>query len=142
MDELLTQQVFIGKPLPSKRIHVPFIVYEINLFLLSWLGLVFLEEPPMVKFRFFLHIFLPNDARFMRIHVCKGPLIVLVGVIFVHNFFDFMKGSSLKCFTGCDSCRFTGQKCDSLLLGFLFAPFNHLKCKIFSTVARIDANHV
>ena len=46
VDELLAQRLFDHKPPP--RIHVPFIVHEVLLFLLSWIGLFFLDEPRVI----------------------------------------------------------------------------------------------
>ena len=43
VDELLVQRIFDRKPPP--RIQIPFIVHEVLLFLISWLGLFFLDEP-------------------------------------------------------------------------------------------------
>ena len=48
MDEILIQKIFIDQKPPPKKIHIPFIIYEINLFLLSWLGLFFLDEPRVI----------------------------------------------------------------------------------------------
>jgi hypothetical protein len=43
MDEFLVHQVFI-QPHVKRRIYVPMIFHEATLFILSWLGLFFLED--------------------------------------------------------------------------------------------------
>lgn len=43
VDELLMQSLTLNKTPP--RIRVPFIAHEVTLFIASWLGLFFLDDP-------------------------------------------------------------------------------------------------
>ena len=109
VDELLAQELFDKKPTRGRprppRIHVPFIVYEVNLFLLSWIGLIFFSDEPRVRCG--LNLFFPNDAGFVRIQISENFLSIWVLIVIIGKFFYLLKVSILKDFGGSNTCGFS-----------------------------------